>query len=78
MYKIEKSLSKEDITKFIHKNGEPIQVERGHKAHKTVDSVNISVRLPSTLVGKIDSIAEDRCTRGSVIRHILQNSFTTD
>ena len=76
MYKIEKKLSEEGVQKFIHKNGEPIQVERGHKAHRTVDSVNISVRLPSTLVGNIDSIADKvNCTRGSVIRHILQNSF---
>ena len=75
-YKVKPSISSEERDVFYTKNGKPTQAQRGSKAHNTVDSVTVSLRLPSTLVARLDAIAEEcNCGRGSVIRHIIQNSF---
>lgn len=75
-YKINPSISDKEREDFYTKNGKPVQAQRGSKAHKTVDSVTVTLRLPATLVAKLDAISQEcECGRGSVIRHIIQQSF---
>ena len=43
-YKINPSISPSEKEGFYAKNGKPVQAQRGFKAHKTVDSVTVTLR----------------------------------